>query len=899
MRPASERLFALLLRAYPRAFRERYADDLLEFFRAERRHPRFGTGPLRPLRFWTATTRDLARTAASERLPALTTLPTPNRATLMRTFTDIFADCRYALRSLRATPAVTVTALLVLTLGIGISTAIFSVVDGIVLRNLPFEDPDELMAVRETDLATGRPLAAAYTNYLDWSTAQDVFESLAASTYAPPMTTSGSERPERLLPYRITANLLDVLRVRPAIGPGFTARDVETSNRVALISDALWRRRFDADVNVVGKTIPFETGVYTVVGVMPPGFAYPIGSTLASRVDLWVPLVPNSREAVRGGARGYIMLVVGRLKPDVSLDQARARMVTIRNAMAAITPSWFSDRGVDVIPLKEIVVPKPVRSWMLMLLVAVVVVLLVACANVANLLLVRASGRSRELRVRAALGATRWRLVRGFIVESVILTGLGTACGVLLGYLAVDLLRVTLPADLPRVWAITVDLRVVTIAAAVALTAGVLCGMIPALQMARADLEGSLRASSRGSTVGRGRQRARSVFLIVEVALAAMLLVGAGIFTSSFIRIVRTDLGFQSDRRLFVPVSPVIPLQDRQQTAAIVHAEAALKEALSRLQVLPGVESAALIGGGVPLSGSWATEDVTVGDRKFDHGDAVMLKRVTSGYLDTVGATLISGRWIDDTDRQGSPPVIVLSDEAVRRYFGPGEPIGAKIQVEDGVPRTIVGVVRGMRLQGPEVEVSPEAYLPIEQQGNIAIFPGLVIHTSGDPHVLVPAVKAAIWSAVPNAVITEPRTFDEMFAGMVAQRKLNMVLLTLFGGLALLIAAIGIYGVMAFVVEQRTKEIGVRMALGARPSRILSMILSRAALAIGVGLAIGFLAAAWLERLVMAFVHRGVPHDPAVYGAAAALLLALGLLAAYLPARRAAHVDPLVAIRTE
>ena len=899
MRPLDERLFAALLRVYPRPFRQRYGADLLEFFRAERQHPRYGSGTLRPLRFWTSTTRDLVRTAASERFPRGATLRILNRVSLMRTFEGIFSDGRYALRSLRSTPAVTITALLVLTLGIGVSTAIFSIVDGIVLRDLPFEEPDNLMAVTETQLPDGRRVPAAYANYVDWTKSQDVFEALAASSYGPMLTTGDAERPERLRSYRITANLLDVLRVQPAIGSGITVEDAAANSKVALISDGLWRRRFNADPDVVGKPITFDTGVYTIAGVMPAGFTYPIGSAVASKVDLWVPFSPNEQEAIRGGARNYNALVIGRLKRGISVDQARARMVSIRDALAAATPAWFRDRGVQVVPLKDVVVPASVRSWMLMLLGAVGAVLLVACANVANLLLARTANRGRELGVRAAMGATRWRLVRGLVVESLILALLGTAGGVLLAYWGVDLLRVILPANLPRVWAIAVDLRVIGIAAAVAVATGIVCGLVPALQMSRADASGALRGSARGATGGRARQRARTAFLVAEVALASVLLVGAGIFTASFLRLVRTDLGFETERRISMSVQPAIPVQHRARPEVLRLAHTGLLDALARVQALPGVESAALSAGGVPLSGSYASEDVSVGDRLFENADAVILKQVTTHYLQTVGATLLRGRSIAESDRAGAPPVIVLNDEAARRYFPQQDAIGAQIRIEQEAPRTVVGVVRGMRVLGPETDVSPEAYVPLAQAEDVSISASFVIHTAGDPRTLVPAIRGAIWAAVPNAVIPEPTTFDEMFAGIVALRKLNMVLLTLFGGLALLIAAIGIYGVMAFLVEQRTKEIGVRMALGARPSRILSMILSRAAVAIAAGLAIGFTGAAWLERLVLTFVHRGVPHDPVVYGFAAALLLAFGLLAAYVPARRAAHVDPLVAIRTE
>ncbi len=814
MRRADERLFALLLRAYPRPFRERYADDLLEFFRAERRHPRFGTGLFRPVRFWIATMRDLVRTAASERFPAASTLPTPNRATLMRTFADLLADGRYALRSLRATPAVTITALLVLTLGIGVSTAIFSVVDGIVLRNLPFEDPDQLMAVTETQLPDGRRMSAAYANYVDWAKSQDVFESLAASAYGRMLTTRDAERPEALRSYRITANLLDVLRVEPAIGSGITSHDIETNNKVALISDGLWRRRFNADPGVVGKPITFESGVYTVAGVMPAGFTYPVGSTLVSKIDLWVPSCSSRAGQPPAGTH---------LQP---WTRARGSRRDGRHPLAPRPRSRGRERH-----------PRADRDgWRR---APGVLGCRSAARHIANGSSPRLGDRSRPPRYRhcgSGRGGDR-----------------------------------------------------------------IICGLVPALQMSRADVSGALRASARGATVGRGGQRARTAFLVGEVALAAALLVGAGIFTSSFLRLVRTDLGFQTERRLSLSVNPAISAQDwrRARPEALHRAHAGLLEALSRVQALPGIESAALAAGGVPLIPSYATADVRVGDRLFEQADAVMLKQVTGDYLQTVGATLLRGRSIEASDRAGAPLVIVLNDEAARRYFPQRDPIGEQIRIEREAPRTVVGVVRGMRVLGPETELGPEGYVPLEQAEEVAIWASLVIHTAGDPRGFIPAIKGAIWSAVPDAVIPEPTTFDERFAGIVAQRKLNMVLLTLFGGLALLIAAVGIYGVIAFLVEQRTKEIGVRMALGARPSRILSMILSRAVVAIAAGLAIGFIGAAWLERLVMAFVHRGVPHDPAVYGGAAALLLALGLLAAYVPARRAAHVDPLVAIRTE
>ena len=897
MRTPGERVFLWLTRAYPRTFRERYADDLLAFFREERTHPRFGRGLLRPLRFWNATIADLMRTAASERLPSRIAPSAFVRNVVMSSLSGLLMDLRDARRSLRSTPAVTATAVIVLTLGIGVGTAIFSVVDTIVLRGLPFPAQHELMTVQETDLATGRPLLAAHQNYADWMRSQEVFTDLAASASGPMLTTAG-DRPDRLRTHRITANLFDLLGVAPAVGRGISADDVAADARVAIISDALWRSRFGADPGVTGRTLVFDSSTYTIVGVMPRGFAWPIGSTLVSAVDLYVPYVPEARNLVRGGARNYFVRVIGRLRPGTTLEQAHGQMTRILDNLAAETPAWFEDRGIVVRSLKESIVPPAVRSWMLMLLSAVAVVLVVACAHVANLLLARAQARRRELGVRAAMGATRWRLVRGVVMEGILLASLGTAGGLVLAYWGVDLLRATLPATLPRVWAVAVDLRVVGVAAAVAIATGVICALVPALQMSRADVAAVLQSSGRTSTSSRARHRTRTTLLVAEVALAAMLLVGAGIFASSFIRLVRTDMGFEPGRLLSVQVQVPQPL-DGDVQGAMRRTQNGLSASLEQLRALPGVVSAAVISGGAPLSGSYATAAVRAGGRSFSDDDEVVLKQVTADYLETIGARVLAGRTIAPGDTSGGPAVVVLNDEAVRRYFGGRPSIGEQIRIDEGAPRTVVGVVAGMRLFGPERAVRPEAYIPLAQAGNISVSGSLVVRSSGPPAALVPAVKNAIWSAMPGVVISEPSTFDEMFDTLVAQRRMNVVLLGLFGVLALLIASLGVYGVMAYLVEQRTREIGIRMALGAMPSRILSLVLTRAASTIVAGLAIGCLAAIWLERLVMTFVHDGIPRDPVVYGGTAALLFTVGLVASLVPAYRAARVDPLIALRAE
>jgi putative ABC transport system permease protein len=891
MSSPGERLFLLLIHLYPREFRERYRQDLVTFFGQDRRHPKYGSGVLRPVRFWASTLVDLVRAALAQRIEG--------RRLTRPTMSALALDVRNAWRSLRSSPAITATALILLTIGVGAGTAIFSAVDAIVLRSLPFDAADRLVSVAETDLDTGDPITAAPQNFFEWTVRQDVFEALGASASAGSLTTTDTDRPERLRAQRVTANLFDVLRVAPALGRGFTpANEIRGNHRVALISDALWRSRFNGDPGVIGRVIRFETGTLEVAGVMPRGFTYPIGSDLVSAVDLWIPYSPGPPERDRGAGRTYNLHVVGRLMPGVSLQHAAAQMSQIRNALALEHPTWFVDRGISVRLLQDAVVPREVRAWMLMLLAGVAGVLLIACVNVANLLLARASDRSREIGVRAAMGATRAHIVRGILVESLVLSLAGAAGGLLVAYWSVDVLKATLPADLPRLWTVAVDFRVAAIASIVSVVCGMLCGLVPALQLSGGDVLAVLRSGGRMVTGGRARQHVRTALLITEVALATVLLIGAGFFVSSLTRLMNVDLGFDPANVLAVSV---FPKQSRIEGEAPADADARVQsvvlQALDRARAIPGVQSAALVAGGLPLSGSYMTHPVKIPERAavFDREQSADLRAVSPDYLATIGGTQVSGRFISDTDTRGAPAVVVLSDEAVRRYFGGGDPIGAVVLLE--VPRTVIGVVRGMRIHGPEVEIRPEAYIPFPQSRQ----PGadLVLRTGPDPLTIAPAVKSAVWSVLPTTVIPEPETFGELYAGLIAMRRFNVVLLGLFGGLALLIASVGIYGVMAYLVEQRRREIGVRMALGALPRRILTMILGRAALTSGIGLFLGVAGAIWLERLLTPFLFRPTPRDPAVYGSTALLLMLLALVAALLPARRAARVDPLLALRSE
>lgn len=806
-------------------------------------------------------------------------------------------DLRDAIRGLRSAPAFAVVALIVLTLGIGASTAIFSVVDAVVLRGLPYDEADRLVSVafynpRTATLRT----AQAPQDFADWHQQQDVFSAFVATAGSGDFIVREGGDPRSLRVIRATADFFDVFRVQPQFGVPFSQEnEVEGKHRVAVIGDGFWRSRFGADRDVLGKTLTFDSGSWTVIGVMPPDFAYPVGFSQAV-VDLWVPFVAPPDHRQRGGNRSYYLSAVGRLKDGLSIEMAQARLQTITDGLAEQYPEWFDESEVKVRSLHESLVGW-VRSWMLMLLGAVGFVLLIACVNVANLMLARGAVRSREIHIRAALGASRWRIARSLLAESLLLSSMGTACGLVVAWWGVAALRSVLPQNLPRIASVGIDWRVLGAAALAALLTGLFFGLFPALRFSRPNLVNALYEGGRGSA-GSSRQWLRSTLVVAEVALAAMLLVGAGLLASSFVRLIRIDIGLDYRNVLTVGVYPtrlrnIAALEQAQRRAAAI-----VPEILDRVQAIPGVQSAGFISGGLPLSRSWSRTDVSLPGREqpFDGDDSVDIRRVTPGYGKVIRADLRQGRYIQETDREGSVPVVLLNEEAVSRYLGERDPIGAQIIISDK-QRTVVGVLADVRLGGPESQIRPEAYIPIAQTGIVG--GELVVRSAGDPMALADTVQGAIQESLPEVPKNDARSMEMLLHRLIARRQFNMLLVGLFGLLAIVIAAVGIYGVMAYTVAQRRQEIGVRMALGALPSRVLRMVLGRAALFMALGLGSG-LAGAWiLAASIEAILFEVSPHDLTVYASTAALLFACGLLAAFVPARRAARVDPLLALRTE
>jgi len=826
--------------------------------------------------------------------------------------TTMWYDVRHAIRSLRSAPTFTVVALIVLSLSIGASTAIFSVVDAVVLRGLPYHESERLVQVGTLDRRAGE--FGSYQppqNFADWQAAgQDVFVAMAATQSAGGFAVNENGVPRDLPTLQVMAGYFDVYRAYAQLGRVFTEEDqMQSSQRVALISDGLWRRHFGADPNVIGRTLrstaeltygapfPVPAGTWTIVGVMPRSFRSPVSGP--RQTEIWVPYVVPENQRTRDGSRSAPLEITARLADGVTVQQADARISAITASLAKTYPTWFeNDRGA-VRTLHEATVGSA-RAWMLLLLGAVGVVLLIACVNVANLMLARAAARGREIQIRAALGASRWRIARGLLAESLVLAAAGTLLGLIIAVWGINVLRAALPEALPRISTVALDGRVLGVTALASVVTGLLFGLAPALQLSRPGRASALRGGSRGATAG--GTRLRSALVVSEIALAVVLTIGAGLFLSSFVRVANVDIGLDPRNVLTMEVWPKFDSsKPGWSEPAAARSAAAIPEILDRVSAIPGVVSAGFIAGDLPLTGYSARAEVVGPGRqqRFVGADRVQVRHVTPGYARAVGTRVVRGRYLVAGDTRGSTPVVVLNEEAASRYLGDRQAIGATITIERGyAPQaTVVGVVSNVRLGGPESAVRPEAYLAAAQGRFLG--GALAVRTESEPLALAGAVRDAIRASFPEISEPEAGTMASLLGGLIAQRRFNMLIVGLFGGLALAIACAGLYGVMAYLVTQRTWEIGVRLALGAPPAQVMTAVIGRGVVHTVAGVAIG-VAVAWrLSSSVEAFLFEVGPHDPVAYGAAAALLGACGVAAAFVPARRAARVNPVIALRME
>ena len=916
IRRRAARAVVALVRAtlalYPARFRRRFGGEIVQSAEADLEQ--------------SATPGAFAGTSARELTHAVSGILPQHRlerahrgpSRRLQSLRSIGGDARAAVRSLRKAPTFTIVALSVLALGIGAATAVFSVVDGVLLRALPFEEHDRLAVVLEYSEGASAGQVTTMQTFLDWRKEQRSFESLSAVARTNLRMRSETDEPLFAQAQRVTHEFFDTLGVRPQLGRTFTsAEEFDSGPRVVAISHGLWQRQFGGAPDVIGRALTLDDEPWEIVAVMPAGFTYPVAA--GRPTDVYVPARNRESDLTRRDTgRNYTWTVIGRLRPGVSMAQAQDELHAITASLHAQFPEWYRDgSGAQVMSLHHFLVGS-VRAWMLLLLASVAIVLVIACANVANLMLARATVRAREMGIRAALGAGRWRLTRLLIVEGLVLAGAGAALGVLVAQGAVSLITASLPATLPRAAAIAIDLRVVAAAAAAAIATGLLFGLLPALQSARPEIARALRDGGRAMTSGRGGGL-RSMLVIAEVALAVVLLVGAGLFTGSFIQLMRIEPGFDYERVLTFGISPEFDQaglaeatrRGREARAAFFadarrRNTARIREVIDVIRQVPGVESVATVNGGVPLTGSYMRTGVTLPDRQVTalssdvdtalaDNESIDLRQVSAGYLETLRVPLIAGRFLTPEEIAADAKVIVVNETAAARYWPGASAIGQQISVNstDGM-RTVVGIVGDMRHLGPESPRRQEAYVPLAA----ALSASAVVRTSGDPMTVLPAVKRAVWSVMPDQVVpSEDVTLESYLDQMLAQRRFTMALLALLGVLALVIAAAGVYGVMAYVVSQRTQEIGVRMALGARPADVVSMVMNRAGLLIASGLAVGGVTAWMFAAGAQQFLFLVASNDWRVFAAAVALLAATGMAACAIPARRAARVDPLIALR--
>ena len=788
-------------------------------------------------------------------------------------------DLRFALRQLLKNPGFTAVAVLTLALGIGANTAIFSVINGVLLRPLPFKEPGQLVRLYESrpkvSLLQG-PISPP--TFLDWRQQNTVFEGMAAF-HGGSLNLTGGGEPERLSATHVSVNLFALLGVKPMLGRTFGPDD-EQENKVVVLGDGFWRRRFGGDRALIGQTISLDKQSYTVVGVMPSSFRFP------DQADLWVPLTFANDEAANRGSR--FLRAVARLKPGISLAQAGAEMETIARRLGSQYEE-NKDWGVHVLAIREEIVGN-IRPALLVLFGAVGLVLLIACANVANLFLARSAARQREIAIRSALGAGRGRLIRQLLRESLLLSLIGGLLGLLLSVWGTALLGTLVPSELPGVRELGPDVRVLAFTLIVSLLTGTLFGLLPALQLSRVDLNESLK-EGRGSA---GASHRLHGFLVVsEVALALMLLAGAGLLLKSFFQLKAVNPGFLPANVLTMQLSlPESKYPQGHQQAAF------FGQVVQNIEALPGVQSAG-VAPTLPLSGGLNSYGFSLDGRASQPGDNLSAEHdsVTPRYFRALGIRLLQGRLFTDGDTASSPPVVIINETAARRFFPNENPLGRKVTIAGPEPGEIIGVVEDVKQYALTRESPPHMYSPQTQKPSSGMT--LFVRTARTPMSLVSAVRQAVLAVDKDQPVSDVQTMDQVLSESLAQRRFTMLLLGIFGATALLLSAVGIYGVMAYSVTRRTGEIGIRMALGAQRADILGLVFRQGGRLIALGLAVGLLGGLVLTRFLGSMLFGVTAHDPATFAAIAVLLAGVALLACWLPARRAARVDPMVALRAE
>ncbi len=807
----------------------------------------------------------------------------------------LLQDLRYAFRLLAKSPVFTGIAVLTLALGIGANTAIFSVVNAVLLRPLAFRDASRLVLIAERNpYAT---ISTSYENYVDWRDQSHSFESMEA-TRGTTITLTGAGEPEHLNARMMTAGMFPLLGVDANLGRTFRPEEDRAGGApVVLLSYGLWQRRFGGSRDVIGKSMNLDAQPYTIVGVLPSGFELLQPAEVFLPFTPWAATLPDDRNWHPG------IFPIARLKPGVSREQARTEMAGIAKRLEEQYPIYNTGTGADVVGLQEQMVQN-VRPALLLLIGAVSFVLLIACANVANLLLARAAVRGREVAIRTSMGASRWRVVRQLLTESVLISLAGGALGLLLAWTALGPLLKISADSLPPAFSVGLDGWVLVFTLVVSVGTGLLFGIVPALRTARLDLRETLNEGSRGSTEGPGQHRLRGSLVAVEIALAMLLLVGAGLLLRSFSRLQDVTPGFQPDHLLVadLPLSQTTYAKPEQRFEFY-------DRLVERAKSLPGVRSAAAASF-LPVSGGGGLLHFNITGRppKSPHDYiAAGYRTITPNYFETLGVPLLQGRLLTPADREKAPAVVLINATMARTYFSGENPLGKRIQVgatPDPDPLNpemeIVGVV-GDVLQGLGLDPKAEMYLPYRQADQVLpVFQlSVVLRTAGDPLLQAAALRSALAEIDPNQPLVKVRTMEDNMAATVAQPRFRTWLIGIFAALALLLAAVGIYGVMSYSVTQRTSEIGIRVALGAQPSDVFRIVVGEGLRLALLGVAVGLVAALVLTRVLQTFLYGISASDPLTFAGVAVLLTLVGVAASFFPARRATRVDPIVALRYE
>jgi putative ABC transport system permease protein len=795
-------------------------------------------------------------------------------------------DCKYGLRTMRRAPGFTAVVILTLALGIGANTAIFSIVNAVLLRPLSYRDPARLVTVLHDGW---KPVAPA--NFLDWREQSRSFESVAAAQVWN-LTMTGQDRPEQLNVLQTSAEIFHVLGVDAALGRTYSAgEDRPGREHVVVLSHRLWQRRFGGDRRVVGREVTLDGEPYTVIGVMPPDFQF--APFWATHAEAWLPLNLGRRVSDR---RGQSLRVFARLKDGVTREQAQAEMEAINRRLEEQYPRTNEGLTVAVDPLHEKVVGKS-RPALLVILGAVGFVLLIACANVANLMLAKAAARQREIAVRLALGAGRWRVVRQLLTESLLLSLAGGGAGLLLAFWCNTALASYGPDTLPRIQTVGLDARVLVFTLGLSVLVGLLFGLAPALRATKTELTESLKDRARGSTPGRRHERVRQLLVVGEIALSLVLLVGGGLMMRSFLRLTSVDPGFDPRGVLTVTVPLAGPRYSTDEQRASF-----FQQLTTRVSSLQGVKSASAINH-LPLGGDvWSFSFTPEGRPAPPSSEqpSAVYRVARPDYFRTMGAALLKGRDFTERDVATSPGVVIVNEALARQQWPGEEPLGKRITVGGGGinPREVVGVVKDVKQGEWSAEPKPEVYLPHSQAAAPRSM-ALVLRASSDPSMIEPEVRREVWAIDRDLPVSQVTGMEEVVADSVGQQRFNTLLIGAFAAAALILAAAGVYGVMSYAVAERTHEIGVRMALGARGRDVLGMVIGQGLVLTLCGLALGLAGALALARVMTSVLYEVSPTDPLVFGGVVGALTLSALAACYVPARRATKVDPMLALRHE